>query len=310
MSTLFRMARACSACLLLAIPLVAVKLWVLLVIGSYAGSQFACDALAVLAVSALAVFVVRWRAVGAVSWPLAFAVYSTTAIVEIAEAVSFYFQASSFNTRFFANLRLANLPSAIGAFPLLLGIVAFGLLAILAVAGWLLSREARAARPLPARRVRVLGIAGTGLLVAIIVLLPSAFWRLADAFRSDASLAASARGRQVTTRLVQHPMARDDLRARAGKNLVIIYMESLERIYTDKHIFPGLTPSLDRWRAQGLDFSGFLTFSGATFTMTGIFASQCGSGYYTSPSSIFDSSGDRSEERRVGEVCVTRRRRG
>jgi phosphoglycerol transferase MdoB-like AlkP superfamily enzyme len=292
MSTLFRMARACSACLLLAIPLVAVKLWVLLVIGSYAGSQFACDALAVLAVSALAVFVVRWRAVGAVSWPLAFAVYSTTAIVEIAEAVSFYFQASSFNTRFFANLRLANLPSAIGAFPLLLGIVAFGLLAILAVAGWLLSREARAARPLPARRVRVLGIAGTGLLVAIIVLLPSAFWRLADAFRSDASLAASARGRQVTTRLVQHPVARDDLRARAGKNLVIIYMESLERIYTDKRIFPGLTPSLDRWRAQGLDFSGFLTFSGATFTMAGIFASQCGSGYYTSPSSIFDSSGD------------------
>jgi len=292
MTTAFRMARAYGVCLLLALPLVAVKLWVLLAIGNYGGWQFACDVVAICAVSVLAVLVVRWRTVGAASWPGAFAIYALAAIVEIAEAVSFYFQASSFNARFFANLRLANLRSAVGAFPLLLAGVAFGLLVVVVAAGWLLHRESRATRVGPEWRVRAASLAGVALLLAAIVVVPSAWSRLVDVFRSDASLAASARGRRVAEHLDRHPVARDELQATAGKNLVIIYMESLERIYTDDRIFPGLTPNLDRWRARGLDFPGFLTFSGATFTMAGIFASQCGSGYYPSPSSIFDSSGD------------------
>jgi hypothetical protein len=59
-------------------------------------------------------------------------------------------------------------------------------------------------------------------------------------------------------------------------------MESLERIYWDPKVFPSLTPNLDRLRKQGLDFSGFETFSGANYTMAGLFASQCGAPLFTS----------------------------
>lgn len=82
-------------------------------------------------------------------------------------------------------------------------------------------------------------------------------------------------------------LPRKAVRAAPGKNLVIIYMESLERIYTDGKIFPGLTPNLNRYRAKGLDFAGYLTFRGADYTMAALFSSQCGAPYYASPNPAF-----------------------
>jgi hypothetical protein len=88
------------------------------------------------------------------------------------------------------------------------------------------------------------------------------------------------------------PVPRNVVRAEAGKNLVIIYMESLERIYTDNRIFPGLTPNLDRWRARGLDYPDYLTFTGADYTIAGLFSSQCGVPYLPSPVRAFDLGGN------------------
>ena len=70
--------------------------------------------------------------------------------------------------------------------------------------------------------------------------------------------------------------------------MVILYLESLERIYTDQKVFPDLTPNLNRLRKQGLDFPGLETFSGATYTIAGMFASQCGAPLFSSPFAAFD----------------------
>lgn len=281
--------RRVGAWLALAMPPVALKLWVLLAIGYYTRMQFAGDAVAVLAACALIVLIARWRIVGLASSALAWLVYALVLGVEVGEAISYYFQASSFNARFFANVRLTNLRSALHAFPVVFIGAAALLVLALAVAGWLLQREARAAVARPRARWQLLALA---LPVAVMVALPSAGRRLVAVFQSDAALVASARGRRVATWLDAAPRPPEAVHATPGKNLVIVYMESLERVYADNRVFPALTPNLDRWRSEGLDFPGFVSFSGATYTIAGLFASQCGSPYFAAPSRAFDTSGD------------------
>lgn len=127
----------------LTIPLVAIKLWVLLGIGFYTGWQFAGDAVAAVALCGLLVLFARWRPLRASSWVLAWLLYAVALVVEIAEAFSYYFQAGSFNSRFFVSAQLGNLKTGLHAFPGLL-VTAFAVLIILLViAGWLLARQGR-----------------------------------------------------------------------------------------------------------------------------------------------------------------------
>lgn len=60
------------------------------------------------------------------------------------------------------------------------------------------------------------------------------------------------------------------------KNLVFIYAESLEKTYFDEKIFPGLTENLKEIAKNSVSFSNIEEAKGATFTMGGIVASQCG----------------------------------
>ncbi len=62
----------------------------------------------------------------------------------------------------------------------------------------------------------------------------------------------------------------------AGKNLLLIYMEGLEQIYTEESIFPGLTPNLNRMAEEGLQFTNIHQASGAEWTVGGMVASLCG----------------------------------
>lgn len=60
------------------------------------------------------------------------------------------------------------------------------------------------------------------------------------------------------------------------KNLVLIYLESTERTYFDENIFPGLITDLRGIEAQGTSFTGLTQTMGASFTIGGMVASQCG----------------------------------
>ena len=66
------------------------------------------------------------------------------------------------------------------------------------------------------------------------------------------------------------------LRPSKPRDLVWIYLESLERGYLDKARFPGLTPHLSALESQALSFTEIEQVEGTGWTIAGMVASQCG----------------------------------
>jgi len=67
-----------------------------------------------------------------------------------------------------------------------------------------------------------------------------------------------------------------NIQAAAGKNLVFVFMEGLEKIYTEASIFPGLTPNLTRLNSEGWQPHRLTEVQGSAWTMGGIVSSLCG----------------------------------
>ena len=61
-----------------------------------------------------------------------------------------------------------------------------------------------------------------------------------------------------------------------GKNLIYLYVESLELNYLNKDLFPGLTPNLQRLRNEATDFTNIRGMWGTSWTIAGMVSSQCG----------------------------------
>lgn len=66
------------------------------------------------------------------------------------------------------------------------------------------------------------------------------------------------------------------LRPARPRDLVWIYLESLERGYLDEARFPGLTPQLRALEAQAMSFTQIQQVEGTGWTIAGMVASQCG----------------------------------
>lgn len=60
------------------------------------------------------------------------------------------------------------------------------------------------------------------------------------------------------------------------KNLVYVYLESLERSYFDERVFPGLLPNLRALEQQGFSFTNVSQPEGTGWTIAGMVATQCG----------------------------------
>lgn len=60
------------------------------------------------------------------------------------------------------------------------------------------------------------------------------------------------------------------------KNIIYIYLESLESNYMDESLFPGLTPELRKIEKESVSFTNIGQTVGASWTMAGMVASQCG----------------------------------
>eukprot|EP00592_Proboscia_alata_P002058 CAMPEP_0194374240 /NCGR_PEP_ID=MMETSP0174-20130528/22637_1 /TAXON_ID=216777 /ORGANISM="Proboscia alata, Strain PI-D3" /LENGTH=587 /DNA_ID=CAMNT_0039153699 /DNA_START=280 /DNA_END=2043 /DNA_ORIENTATION=+ len=61
-----------------------------------------------------------------------------------------------------------------------------------------------------------------------------------------------------------------------NKNIVHIFLESLERNYFDQNEFPGVAPRLRKWEEQAVSFSNITTSQGTGWTVAGMVASMCG----------------------------------
>ncbi len=255
---------------LLAAPFVLVAAWLGLTVAAFgigAALQGVASGLCLALALPLASRCLRWPGalVGVV-------VYVFALLLLAADAVSWLLQGSSFNERFFAHVDVRNLATSLTAYPWASGLTLVALVGLVAAAGLVLARATR--RRLPLRM-----IAPALLLLALALLVDAPPHRLlayAAAAGRDQALAASGAGRRIRAMLDPRPSRPDQVQASPGRNLVFVYLESVERSYTDATRFPGLTPNIDRLRAQGLDFSGFRTFAGATYTIAGMFASQCG----------------------------------
>jgi hypothetical protein len=62
----------------------------------------------------------------------------------------------------------------------------------------------------------------------------------------------------------------------AGKNLVMVFMEGLETIYTDEQLFPGLTPNINSFSQTGWHHSNMMQVKGSEWTMGGLVSTLCG----------------------------------
>jgi hypothetical protein len=273
------------ALLLLVLPAIGVRAWMAAAFPSYLHGQFGQDLVFTLAWCGLLVAVARWRLLGFLSVPVALLAYLAWLFLVLGEGVSYYLQADTFNARFFAHLNPGNLHTGLRAFPGMIGGGTALFVAMLFASAVLLARAARSGRRHNATARSGPAIISLVILILVVLGVDSAPRRLIDYLvrtRQAAHFADTPQGRAVAGLLDLHPVSKKNVIAAPGKNVVWIYMESLERIYWDPEVFPGLTPNLDRLRKQGLDFSGFETFAGANYTMAGLFASQCGVPLFTS----------------------------
>ncbi len=68
----------------------------------------------------------------------------------------------------------------------------------------------------------------------------------------------------------------NELIAKPGSNLILIYLESLELSYMNNTTFPGLVPNISKMFNTGLSFSNINQFRKTGWTIGGIYASHCG----------------------------------
>lgn len=178
--------------LLLALPLLAVGLWLATLGAGHGATCWFEGWVAALALSGFVTVFARWRMLGPLSWPVAWLLYLAALVVALADAMAWYFQGSSFSIRFFANVRLDNVVTGWHAFPVLLIIVLLVLAGMLVASAWLLRRVSRYAQGTSGTMVRVPALLA---LIVIAIAVPSAWQRLgrfALQYRNGTSLAGSA----------------------------------------------------------------------------------------------------------------------
>ncbi len=276
---------------LLALPALGVHAWMAWTFPSYLSSRFGQDMVFTFAWCGVLVLVARWRLLRFASIPLALFAYLVWLFLVLGEGVSYYLQADTFNARFFAHLNPGNLRTGLQAFPAMIGggLVVFVVMFAVCVSSLVHAR--RRGRLGNATLCSGPAIVALVILLLIVLGVDSAPRRLVaylTRVQQSEYFVDTPQGQAVARLLDLHPVAKKNVIAAPGKNLVWIYMESLERVYWDAGAFSGLTPNLDRLRKQGLDFSGFETFAGANYTMAGLFSSQCGVPLFSSPFANLD----------------------
>lgn len=258
---------------LLAAPFMAISLWLGVSVESF-GVVKAVQGVLFAGMLALAVLLLG-RRFGSRGVLPAVLLYLLNLVLTVADAASWYMQGSSFNERFFVHVNPDNIRVSLEAYPVAIVGALVGVALLVAYVVLVMRRVTR-------RRIAGWAWVPAVLLMVLSLGIDASPHRLyayfANAEHSE-SLVHSAAGDGILALINPEPTRPADVVARPGRNLVFVYLESLERSYTDERRFPGLVPQINRLRSQGLDFPGFRTFPGATYTISGIFSSQCGAPY-------------------------------
>lgn len=221
--------------------------------------------IALLVATTISRFALRWLAIGAIATAVFF--------FEILELISFYLQGKSFNDQFFFHMTPETFEICWSVYPELLVVALVLYLGVQCAA-------ADAARCISFQCNRGKRILLVIVLLLIMVLIDSAPKNFFQALSSS-----TVAGDEIESETLEQ-MSRAGLNtkalnaslaiARPGKNLVFLYLESLEKLYTEEGVFPGLTPNINRLMSQGLQFSDARQIPGASWSMGSMFTTQCG----------------------------------
>ena len=173
-----------------------------------------------------------------------------------------YLQGEGFNDRFFYHFNIESLIIGFDAYPgLIYGAASY--MAACLILPWFLPREFSFKSMHHKAALPVIGLTSLFLFPPVV----SAGAHIMDSYQrhqnGDVRILREYRDVEV-----------EPLDARP-KNLILIYAESLERLYFDEAVFPGLMKNLNPLRSKALEFTNTQQVDGTGWTMAGIVASQC-----------------------------------
>ncbi len=97
----------------------------------------------------------------------------------------------------------------------------------------------------------------------------------AEDLQDRASLEAALKAKGVNIAAFSQRPFRAKIPARP-KNIIILYLESLESSYLEESAFPALVPNINRELAKSFSFGNMRQYEGTNYTLSGIIASLCG----------------------------------
>ena len=178
----------------------------------------------------------------------------------------FFCSGKRLNFELLYHIRLANFPMIVSLFweEILLGILFYGVLLAGIVFLYL---------KFPGKRIRKRWCA-VGLLCSLPLLLFSPAREAFLDFELRSARFSNEDYRKAGVKVSS--ISKKEVVASPGKNLVLIYMESLENTFLDERLFPGLTPRLNELKKEALCFDNLAPALNADYTFGGIYASMMG----------------------------------
>ena len=202
---------------------------------------------------------------------VAFVAVEGLVIFTAARVMSFYLQGESFNEEFFFHANMQTFEFGLNAFPGMVAL-AVGYLVVVGLLAYFFTAEAHKVE-LQDKTLLIV----PGLLLSLAVdpdITSGASFLMRNAnIQNDMALADIDWEATGLNEASLYRIAED---ITAGKNVVMIYMESMEKMYTDESVYPGLTPFLNSLADEALSFENIYQTQGTNFTVAGIVSSQCG----------------------------------
>ena len=180
-------------------------------------------------------------------------------LIFVADFYSFYLQAESFNERFFFHVRWDVILIGAKAYP----IISLILFILLGINLYFSLKVKQISLNFP-KYIKLIAL----------FLLPLSLFISNPIVGLVSQINSNINSQNIDHNIIE--VTDNNITAKSGKNLVLIYLESLEKNYLDQNIFPSLTPNLHQLSQESLFLDNFQQKQGSGWTIAGIYSSQCG----------------------------------
>jgi hypothetical protein len=183
--------------------------------------------------------------------------------------ISYYLQGSYFNQQYLFHLNLTTLRESLAAYYALMFLLVGWTICVLFGFYYFRERLPRSNHSLPA-------LAGLFVLALMLDpgLRPSVFAMANSALSPQIDSLNAIAWEEL--RLDQDALTNTKFTSTAGKNLLFVFLEGFEAIYTDEDLFPGLTPNLQALNEEGWQLDNMRQVAGSGWTVAGLVSSLCG----------------------------------